>query len=151
MNFQYRLASKRRMQTLCFVAMTVATSLLAYPVLALSELNCELNDVDTSFSLFVDIENGFVFLGDKDLQHAYEIQSATSNFITALGLDRLTTNLQVRPHNFSSKHGGSVIVINRKSGAFYYTNIGLNCDQSDCQNSPVNLRAQSGKCSKALF
>lgn len=108
------------------------------------ELECTSQTSNYKLALIVDLNRKAIwrqgFAGIKLV--GWEIVEQTPNLITARSFVERTG---------SPRHGGDVIVIDRQSGRFVYTSIGLVCDQNECASEPLNVQSIVGTCTKKVL
>ncbi|WP_417271388.1 hypothetical protein [Celeribacter sp.] len=108
-----------------------------------AHLECASDQTSFALSIIIDTEAGIVrrsqFANIPSL--GWKIKEITPNFLTA------TDSIDKR----SPDHGGEILTIQRHTGHFTYVNIGLHCQEHDCDPNVVNVLTETGTCRKQLF
>ncbi len=125
------------------MALIAAFVISTTPVLAKPYvLKCTYDhDPEPLLDLIVDLDQMTMSWGMKSPN--YIINKITDRYITAVRNEKV----------WNSDVGGEVWVIDRFTGAFKRTDVGLFCNNSACKGGSTVLRAYaySGKCASAMF
>ena len=128
-----------------------ALALAVLPTFADAEpivLNCTVDGFSSVFHLVVDLEKAQLKHG-LDYGDWYPITSVTENFITAMGPDFSFAGEKVWEHG--PAHGGSVWVIERATGHFFWATAGGTCTSEECEQGTMNALGRSGQCKRRMF
>ncbi|WP_456386637.1 hypothetical protein [Profundibacter sp.] len=129
----------------------LALALAVSPAFADAEpivLNCTVDGFSNVFQLVVDLETAQLKHG-LDYGDWYPITSVTENFVTAMGPGYLFAGEKEWEHGPAP--GGSVWVIERATGHFFWAVAGGTCTFEECEQGTMNASGSSGQCKVGIF